>query len=319
MRRLSPIDGAASNYFLDSSGIKLAFESLEVLAMEQEVSYTRSIGPLKYAVAVLAVAVVGAGGYSLHEHNLAKSATAQNAQMMASLKTTNAQVEALTAKLNEMAAPKPEASLPAIPEASQSATAKPAASRSAAASHPRKSTHKADDPRWKKFQEQLDSQGKALDETRQYVDSTKTELNGSIARTHDELVVLQRKGERNYTEFDVDKSKQFSHQGPVGVRLKKANTKDQYADLELIVDDVKLVKKHVNLYEPATFMATDGDQPIQLVINKITKDHIHGYISAPKYKASELNSNSMAGNAAQDGQSQNAVASKPRQRLPQPQ
>ncbi|HEX8927222.1 MAG TPA: hypothetical protein VF786_15590, partial [Terriglobales bacterium] len=221
---------------------------------------------MKGAVAVLALAAVGTGAYSFREHNVAKSAASQNAQMSASLKSTNAQVEALTAKINEMAAPKPEATLPPIPDVSQPA-AKPAAARATAASRPHKARKPADDPRWKKMQEQLDSQGKAIDQTREYVDSTKTELNGSIARTHDELVVLQRKGERNYAEFDIDKSKQFSQHGPVGVKLKKANVKNQYADLELMVDDVKLVKKHVNLYEPATFLATDGDQPIQVVIN----------------------------------------------------
>ncbi|HUO60805.1 MAG TPA: hypothetical protein VMU24_09070 [Candidatus Acidoferrales bacterium] len=277
--------------------------------MEHEVSRTGSIGTLKYAVAVLALAVVGAGGYSLHEHHLAKSATAENAQVIASLKSTNAQVEALTAKLNEMAAPKPEAS--------PTPAAKPAASRAAAGTRPHKAATRAEDPRWKRFQTQLDAQGKSIDATRQDLDSAKTELNGSIARTHDELVVLQRKGERNYTEFDVDKSKRFSQHGPFGVKLKKASVKDQYADLELMVDDVRLVKKHVNLYEPATFLATDGDQPVQLVINKITKDHIHGYISAPKYAASELKA--MAGSTAPDAQSQSSANAKPRQRLPLPQ
>jgi hypothetical protein len=277
--------------------------------MQHEVSQTRSLGTSKIAVAVLALAALGGGAYSLHEHNAAKSATAQNAQMVESLKNTNAQVAALTAKLNEMAAPKPEPTLPAIPDT----TAKPPATHPSAAARPHKARKPVEDPRWKKFQAQLDSQGKAIDDTRQYVDGAKTELNGSIARTHDELVVLQRKGERNYTEFDVEKSKQFAHQGPVGVKLKKANVKDQYADLELLVDDVKLSKKHVNLYEPATFLAADGDQPIQLVINKITKDHIHGYVSAPKYKASELNA--AATNGAQDGQSQDAATAKPRQRL----
>jgi hypothetical protein len=174
-----------------------------------------------------------------------------------------------------------------------------------------------EDPRWKKLQSQVDAQGKAIDATRQDLDSTKTELTGSIARTHDELVVLQRKGERNYTEFDVDKSKQFSQHGPFGVKLRKANVKNQFADLELMVDDVKLTKKHVNLYEPATFFASDSDQPIQLVINKISKNHIQGYISAPKYLASELNA--MSQNATQGTQPDNSVAAKPRQRLTVPQ
>ena len=108
------------------------------------------------------------------------------------------------------------------------------------------------------------------------------------------MVVLQRKGERNYYEFDIDKSKQLSRTGPVGVSLRKANTKLQYADLELMVDDLKMSKKHLNLYEPAMFYPGDESRPLELVINRISKDHIHGYVAEPKYKASELASSSSA-------------------------
>src|SRR6185437_11259682 len=95
---------------------------------------------------------------------------------------------------------------------------------------------RADDVRWKKVQSQLDAHQQAIDATRNDLTQAKTELSGSIARTHDELVVLQRKGERNYYEFDVDKTKQFHASGPVGIKLRKANTKHQYADLQLMVD-----------------------------------------------------------------------------------
>ncbi len=268
--------------------------------MEQNVSHPTSVGVLTSAVAVLAIGLVGAGAYSVHEYRDAKAASQQNAEISASLKSTNSQVEALTAKLTELTTPKPA---PAVHGS------KPVGSRT------QESARRADDPRWKKLQSQVDEQGKAIDATRQDLDSAKTELTGSIARTHDELVVLQRKGERNYTEFDIDKSKQFSQHGPVGVKLRKANVKNQFADLELMVDDVKLTKKHVNLYEPATFLAGDSDQPLQLVINKITKDHIRGYISTPKYGTAELNAMSQQQGAPTD----NSVAAKPRQRLTIPQ
>ncbi len=269
--------------------------------MEQPVSHTPSAGVLTSAVAVLAIGLIGAGAFSVREYKAAKAATQQNAEISAALKTTNAQVEALSAKLTDLSAPKPAAEV---------AAPKPAASRT------HKTFRRVEDSRWKKMQSQIDAQGKAIDATRQDLDSAKTELNGSIARTHDELVVLQRKGERNYTEFDIDKTKQFSQHGPVGIKLKKANVKNQFADLELMVDDVKLTKKHVNLYEPATFVATDGDQPIQLVINKITKNHIRGYISTPKYGASELNAMSKD---AQGAQPNNSVATQQRQKLTVPQ
>src|SRR5207237_8728743 len=114
-----------------------------------------------------------------------------------------------------------------------------------------------EDPRWKQIQTQLSEQQKQIDATRQDLGSARTELQGSIARTHDELVLLQKKGQRNYFEFDIDKSGQFEKDGPVGIRLKKTKTKHQYADLEMMVEDFKVSKKQVNVLEPCIFYDSD--------------------------------------------------------------
>ena len=59
----------------------------------------------------------------------------------------------------------------------------------------------------------------------------------------------------------------------------------------VLVDDHELSKKKVDLYEPIWLHQGDMPQPVQVVVNKIDKDHIHGYVSAPKYRESELASN----------------------------
>ncbi len=138
------------------------------------------------------------------------------------------------------------------------------------------------------MQDDLAEHQKAIESTQSDLTSARTELSGSIARTHEELVALARKGERNYYEFDLNKSKQFTREGPISVSLRKANTKHVYADLELLVDDAQLNKKHVNVFEPVMFYASESRQPVELVINQVTKDHIHGYVSTSKYKASDL-------------------------------
>lgn len=246
------------------------------------------------------------GGYAFHEHRVTQNLSAQNQQVTASLDATRAQIDSLTATVKTMAArPEPQSA----PTAQTRAVQRTVGQR-----------HHAADPRLKKLQSQLDAQGKAIEDTRTDLSSTRTELTGSIARTHDELVLLQKKGERSYYEFDIDKSKQFQHDGPVGVRLRKANSKHQYADLELLVDDRNLSQKHVNLYQPVMFYTPDSPQAVELVINRISKDHIHGYVSMPKYRQSELASMS---NANQSGagatQTLNSDAQLPqRQKLPEP-
>ena len=36
------------------------------------------------------------------------------------------------------------------------------------------------------------------------------------------------------------------------------------------------------------FYTPDSPQAVEIVINEVSKDHIHGYVSAPKYRKSEL-------------------------------
>jgi hypothetical protein len=106
--------------------------------------------------------------------------------------------------------------------------------------------------------------------------------------------------------------------------LRKANTKHEYADLEMMVDDFKVSKKHVNIYEPVVFYSGDRKVPVELVINSIGKNHIHGYVSEPKYKGAELQAmdNPSANNPATNiSGAQTTSAAKPspvRQRLEPP-
>jgi len=256
--------------------------------------------------------VVAALGYAWHERGVSAQLSAQNAQISTTLDQTRNQMDALNSRLNQLS--QAQAQQQAAAAEKQSA-ARPAI----AVKSNHKSAHAAlhDDPRWKQFQAKLDEQQKAIDATRQDLAGTRTELSGSIASTHEELVALERKGERKYYEFDLDKSKQFSSQGPVGIRLKKANTKSQYADLELMVDDAKLTQKHVNLLQPVVFYAAEGGRPVELVINKVTKDHVHGYVSEPKYRQSELASATANPNAAPSATTASAIAPQ-RQKLELP-
>ena len=231
-------------------------------------------------------AIAGIGGYAVHERISAQDLAARNTQIAAQLGATNSQIQALSAQVSALNASNQARA--AAESAPARGSARPAAGRPRAGS-------RAYDPRYKKLQSQLDAQGKAIDQTRADIastqsdlSSTRTELSGSIARTHDDLVALQKRGERNYYEFDLDKSKDFKHEGPIGIALRKANTRNQYADLQLMVEDSKLTQKHVNLYQPAMFYQPDSPQPIEIVINSISKNHVHGYISAPKYRQSEL-------------------------------
>jgi hypothetical protein len=280
---------------------------------EETPSHPGSATRSRATVAALLTVGVAAAAYAMHEHNVATQLAAQNSAVTSTLNATRDQMSALSTRLDAMSA--------------ERTAEKPASTHSAIYRKPltaASTRHRIDDPRWKKMQGQLDDQAKQIDSTRQDLSNTRTELQGTIATTHDELVLLEKKGERSYYEFDLDKSGQFQRQGPVGVRLRKANTKHEYADLDMLVDDFTVSKKHVNIYEPVVFYSADRKLPVELVINSIGKNHIHGYVSEPKYKGTELEAmaNSSANNPATNTNgSQPAPPAKPspvRQKLEPP-
>ncbi|HLK50259.1 MAG TPA: hypothetical protein VKT49_19085 [Bryobacteraceae bacterium] len=124
------------------------------------------------------------------------------------------------------------------------------------------------------------------------INSARSDLGGSIAKTHDEVVALRKRGEQSVYEFHLDKNKQFERVGPLSLALRSTNPKHKTYDVAMIVEDNTLSKKHVNLYEPIWIRMSDRPQAVELVVNRIDKDKITGYVTEPKYKRSELASTS---------------------------
>src|SRR5215467_11946903 len=149
----------------------------------------------------LMVVLAALAAYAVHERSVAGKLASQNNDIAASLNTTRAQMDALTTKINALTAPQPEK-----PPAAQPAT-------HGSTNHPAHRRGRVEDPRWRQVRSQLAEHQKQIESTQQDLANTRTELQGSIARTHDELVVLQKRGERSYYEFDLDKSGQFQREG----------------------------------------------------------------------------------------------------------
>jgi uncharacterized coiled-coil protein SlyX len=306
-------------------------EPLEENNFSEERAESRPAANRWYVIALIVLLGVAgiAMSYGVHERNQVQQLTAQAVTANNTMSQLQAQVNTLTARLNDMtaaqaastaassAAPPATSEVSAAPtteNAEAPAVAAPAVAPAAKpAPAPKKHTtakrHAPVDKRYAQLQAELDAQQKQLKETQDEVaknradlegsiSSTRDELNGSIAKTHDELVALEKRGERSYFEFDLSKSKGFQRVGPMTLSLRKTDTKHKSYDLAMIVDDNELSKKKVNLYEPIWIHTESGGQPVQVVVNHIDKNIVHGYVSAPKYKQSELAALSSSSNAA---------------------
>jgi Skp family chaperone for outer membrane proteins len=123
-----------------------------------------------------------------------------------------------------------------------------------------------------------------LDATREDLANSKKDINSLIAHNSSELAELRRRGERDYTEFDIRKTKDFAKVADVLVQLKKTDVKKQKFDVVLNTDDNAILKKDRTANEPVTILVGRDRLRYEFVVNSVDKDRIRGYISTPKDK-----------------------------------
>jgi hypothetical protein len=106
--------------------------------------------------------------------------------------------------------------------------------------------------------------------------------NSVIARNHDELVLLEHKGDRNFYEFTLTKG-QKKPVGTVSLVLKKADPKKNTFNLDVISDDKTVPKNNRGLDEPLQFYSGKDPMLFEIVINAVnSKNQVTGYLTTPK-------------------------------------
>jgi cell division protein FtsB len=135
---------------------------------------------------------------------------------------------------------------------------------------------------------------KDIESTRTDLEATKGELkratgdmgvmSGLIAHNRDDLEELRRRGDRNYYEFTVQKSKTPQRVGPVQMALNKADQKKSRYTVTVFADDRSIEKKDKTAGEPVQFYMRGATRmaPYEIVVFDVGKNQIKGYLSTPK-------------------------------------
>jgi hypothetical protein len=121
-----------------------------------------------------------------------------------------------------------------------------------------------------------------LEATKEALTGAKGELGGAIARTHDELVALAHRSDRDYFEFSVPQRHRRQKVGTVALELTKTNTKKNLFTVNLYFDDKRTERKDKAANEPIYFYVQGAPSALELVVNKVGKNSIAGYVSTPK-------------------------------------
>jgi predicted nucleic acid-binding Zn-ribbon protein len=109
-------------------------------------------------------------------------------------------------------------------------------------------------------------------------------MSGLIAHNRDDLDELKRRGDRNYYEFKVTKSKTPQRVGPVQVTLNKSDQKKGKYTMTVFVDDRSIEKRDKTAGEPVQFYLKGAARmaPYEIVVFDVGKNDINGYLSTPK-------------------------------------
>jgi cell division protein FtsB len=135
---------------------------------------------------------------------------------------------------------------------------------------------------------------KDIEATRNDLEATKSKLerasgdmgvmSGLIARNRDDLEDLKRRGDRNYYEFTLPKTKTPQRVGPVQMSLGKTDQKKSKYTLTVFADDRSIEKKDKTAGEPVQFYVKGSSRmsPYEIVVFDVNKSQITGYLSTPK-------------------------------------
>ncbi len=127
----------------------------------------------------------------------------------------------------------------------------------------------------------LDKTKKSVQELVNSFGMTRSRFGTLIARNHEEIDALRKLGQRDYYEFTLVRHHPI-HLANIGLELKKTNKKHHRFSVNLLIDDVWIEKTHRTIDEPIFFATRSSRSFCELVVNKVDKGVITGYISTPR-------------------------------------
>lgn len=135
-----------------------------------------------------------------------------------------------------------------------------------------------------------------LDATREDLKMARSEMGTLIARNHDEIDQLRRLGEREYIEFTIVGKNKPQKVANVTVELKGVNEKRNQFSAALTVEDKLFEKKNRAMNEPIFFYTSGTHIPQEIVVNKVGKNTVSGYVSIPKANSQTAPTGTKSGN-----------------------
>ncbi len=109
---------------------------------------------------------------------------------------------------------------------------------------------------------------------------------GSLATKVDanaeEIGGVKRSLDRDYYNFELQRNGGLMKVFNVSMLLKNTDFKHQRYHVEIVADGRRLNKKRVNINEPIFFYVEGQKKPYEILVNRVDKKFVVGYLSVPK-------------------------------------
>jgi chromosome segregation ATPase len=131
----------------------------------------------------------------------------------------------------------------------------------------------------------FDSLNGDLSSVKSAIDQAKEDVStqsGLIALNHDQLQDLKRRGEKDFLEFSLRKSKESTRVGDLALQLTRTDVKHQKYNMTVMADDKRIEKKDKTALEPVQFYMPGDRRLTEVVVWDVRKDQVTGYVSIPK-------------------------------------
>jgi len=115
-----------------------------------------------------------------------------------------------------------------------------------------------------------------------------------VVRNYEEPIGSAKSKARSYYRFTLTPSTQFKQVGTVRLSLRKVDPKQKYLDLCLLVENFKVEKKHMKLNVPVWINLADRLQDVAVVVTRIGKNYVQGYLTEPSNMRPEITASNQA-------------------------
>ena len=128
------------------------------------------------------------------------------------------------------------------------------------------------------LREVADANREGIDENRNSLGTLQTTVDSNTT----EITGVKRSLDRDYYNFELQKKGGVMKVFNVSLQLKDTDFKRQRYHVEIVADGKRMSKKRVNINEPIFFYIEGVKKPYEILVNRVDKQFVVGYLSVPK-------------------------------------